>query len=177
MASLGVGWTVFVIVNATCTVLRPLDKLQDSFLRNSGVTTLEGLMEFNLAPLATRRDMAMLGLIHRTALKKGPQQFQQFFFPATQRSSYPTRQATRRARHGAQLKDWRHGTHLNAIRRSALGLVAVYNLLPPNVVKRTDVKEFQKKLQDLVKERAAANCEDWAETFSPRVPLYGHPLK
>ena len=121
--------------------------------------------------------MAMLGLIHRTALKKGPQQFQDFFYPAIERSSYGTRLATRRAQHGAQLKDWRERTHLNVIRRSALGLVAVYNLLPPSVVKLTGVKAFQSALQELVKERAVAHCQDWPETFSPRIPLYRHPLK
>ena len=67
------------VYHATCTVLGPLDRLQDSFLRKAGVTTLEGLMVFNLAPLAARRDMAMLGLIHRTVLGKGPEQFRNFF--------------------------------------------------------------------------------------------------
>ena len=115
------------VYHATCTVLGPLDRLQDSFLRKAGVTTLEGLMVFNLAPLAARRDMAMLGLIHRTVLGKGPEQFRNFFFPASQRSTSRTRLAERRSEHGSQLTDWRRRTHLNVVRRSALGLVAVYN--------------------------------------------------
>ena len=165
------------LYHATCTTLKPLDGLQESFLRKAGVTALEGLMVFNLAPLATRRDMAMLGLIHRTALNKGPVQFKQFFFPAEGRATRLTRLTARREAHGAQLTDWRQRTHLNVIRRSALGLVAVYNLLPPEVVKLKDVKGFQRALQDLVKKRTEQNCEDWELTLSPRVPLWNHPLK
>ena len=112
------------VYHATCTVLRPLDNLQEGFLRNAGVTTLEGLMVFNLAPLATRRDIAMLGLIHRTALGKGPEQFREFFFRQEGQRTHRTRLAARRERHGAQLKDWRACTHLNSVRRSALGLTA-----------------------------------------------------
>ena len=165
------------VYHATCTVLGPLDRVQESFLRNAGVTALEGLMEFNLAPLATRRDMAMLGLVHRTVLNKGPEQFKEFFFPAARRSYNSTRLGRRRQQHGAQLTDWRERTHLNVIRRSALGLIAVYNLLPADVVKLTGVKEFQRALQELVKKRAVENCEDWPLTLSLRVPLWRHPLR
>ena len=35
----------------------------------------------NLAPLAVRRDIAMLGLIHRAMLGRGPAQFREFFQP------------------------------------------------------------------------------------------------
>ena len=141
------------------------------------MTSVEALLYFNLAPFAIRRDVAMLGLIHRTVLGKGSKHFKTFFFPAEQRRTANTRLERRRQQHGKQLSDPRAYTHLNATRRSALGLVAVYNLLPAEVVQKTIVKEFQKSLQELVKERAVANCENWAETLSPRVPLYRHPRR
>ena len=56
------------LYHATDTVLRPLDAIQPRFLRALGCSELEALMVFNLAPLAARRDMAMLGMMHRTAL-------------------------------------------------------------------------------------------------------------
>ena len=62
--------------------LNLFDKLQDSFLQKLGIAPLEALMEFNLAPLATRRDIAMLGLVHRAVLRKGPPQFWEFFTKA-----------------------------------------------------------------------------------------------
>ena len=42
---------------------------------------MAALLNFNLAPLATRRDIGMLGVIHRTALGKGPSQLKQHFKP------------------------------------------------------------------------------------------------
>ena len=107
----------------------------------------------------------MLGLIHRTALGKGPEQFRQFFFPTVQRSGYRTRLAERRRLHGRQLKDPRELSHLNVVRRSTLGLVAIYNLLPAKVVKLETVKDFQSALAELLKERATQNCDDWRESF------------
>ena len=43
------------------------------------MSAVEALFTCNLAPLCSRRDMAMLGLIHRTMLGAGPPQFQAFF--------------------------------------------------------------------------------------------------
>ena len=63
------------------------------------------------------------------------------------------------------------------VRRSALGLIKVYNLLPKEVVAPTEVKDFQRKLQELVKERAVADCNDWKRTLSPRVEWWCHPLR
>ena len=45
-----------------------------------GCTDLEALFHWNLAPLATRRDIAMLGVVHRAALKKGPERAESVFF-------------------------------------------------------------------------------------------------
>ena len=158
-------------------MLKPLDQLQERFLNNAGLSNLQALMVFNLAPLTTRRDVAMLGLIHRTVLKKGPAQFQHYFALQTRAKRANTRGEARKEEHGKQLQDFRERSHLNVVRRSALGLVAVYNLLPAQVVHSTTVKDFQVQLQELVKQRAAGGCEDWELSLSPRVPLYRHPLR
>ena len=60
------------LYHATDTVLKPLDAVQTRFLKALDCTELEALTVFNLAPLAARRDMAMLGMIHRTVLGKTP---------------------------------------------------------------------------------------------------------
>ena len=118
----------------------------------------------------------MLGVIHRTVLKKGPEHFKEFFFATLgQRHKYETKLNTRR--HSKQLEDPRKGAFPELVRRSALGLIAVYNRLPAEVVREDTVKGFQKQLQELVKERATAGCEDWPQTYSPRVPLWKHPLQ
>ena len=80
-------------------------------------------------------------------------------------------------RHDKQLEDHRVGRFTELLRRSALGLVSVYNLLPEKVVAQKEVKHFQRELANLLKERAVEGCEDWQQTFSPRVPLWKHPLQ
>ena len=162
------------LYHATDTVLTPLNNLQRNFLRQLGIDEVSALMEFRLAPLATRRDIAMLGLVHRAALGLGPPQFQKFFFLRGQTAESNTRRGTRR--HHLELCETRRGRFLELVRRSALGLVAVYNLLPKEVL-ADNVKDFQSKVQELVQARAAAGCEDWRYTLSPRIPLWRHPLK
>ena len=118
----------------------------------------------------------MLGVVHRTVLGKGPSHFRAFFKLAElKQHRYLTRRAGKN--HDKQLEDPRKGTFPELVRRSALGLIAVYNLLPADLVEEKTVKGFQSKLQGHLKERAAAGCEDWAETLSPRVPLWKHPLR
>ena len=120
---------------------------------------MTALAEFHLAPLAVRRDIAMLGLIHRTMLGKGPPQFAEHF-----------------KRQGSLLHDPRSECNAPLIKRSALGLVAVYNLLPPSVLAARTVKQFQHDLQKIVREAAEAGYTQWQEILSPRVSLETHPL-
>ena len=162
------------VYHATDTVLEPLDKVQTAFLRKLGVEEVTALVEFRLAPLRCRRDMAMLGLIHRAVLRKGPEHLQKFFYQEAP-TKLTTRLATRR--HDLQLAEYRKGRFLEVLRRSALGLVAVYNLLSPDVVSATTVKDFQRRLQDYLTSRAVRGCQDWKDTYSPRVPLWRHPLR
>ena len=127
----------------------------------------DALLHFNLAPLQSRRDMAMLGLLHRTALGKGPEHVQAFFkLPIAERHS--TRSGSKQ--HSRQILDIRKEHYLEIERRSALGLIWVYNRLPVAIVRRESVKEFQRALQILLKERLASGCADWIGTFSPRIP-------
>ena len=63
------------------------------------------------------------------------------------------------------------------VTRSALGLVAVYNLLPQNLKAVTQVKEFQQGLQMILKQRLEEGCTDLQATFCPRGPLAKHALK
>ena len=66
------------IYHACDTHLAHLDRVQQRFLREIEVSEEEALIVYNLAPLSTRRDLAMLGLVHRTVLGVGPVQFEQF---------------------------------------------------------------------------------------------------
>ena len=65
------------IYHATRDILQRLDRVQSKFLEDVCMSEEEALMNFDLAPLRTRRDIAMLGVIHRTMLGKGPAQFKE----------------------------------------------------------------------------------------------------
>ena len=67
------------IYHATQAVLAQLDCVQDSFLRELGLSSEDALLHFNLAPLSMRRDIALLGVLHRAAIGSGPPQFREFF--------------------------------------------------------------------------------------------------
>ena len=70
------------VFHATATTLEKLDKVQSIFLKEIGLTELEALEKYNLAPLSVRRDVALLGVVHRTVLGKGPPQFRRWFYLA-----------------------------------------------------------------------------------------------
>ena len=150
------------LYHATRVVISRLDAVQNRFLRDVGVDDVTALVHFHLAPLSTRRDIAMLGLIHRTVRGKGPSQFTDFF--------------RRDPQHSAKLIDPRASSRSPLIKRSALGLVAVYNLLPHNVVCAKSVSAFQRGLQELIKSFAVTGHPMWSEALSPRLPLTVHPL-
>ena len=162
------------VYHAVKTLLQRVDRIQERFLEDAGISMVEALFAFNLAPLQTRRDMALLGAIHRSALGKGPPHLVKHF-PKAPPPVYMTRANQRR--HHLYLDDPRDGRHTELLIRSAFGLVAVYNKLPVSVVLAQSVATFQGHLQDLIKGRAEAGCADWMETFSPRRPmLTDHPL-
>ena len=162
------------IYNACDSRLAPLDKFQDKFLRELGISAEDALMHFNLAPLKSRRDMAMLGVLHRTALGKGPDHFRQFF-KVSEAERHCTRSGS--ARHNRQLVDIKDRHFLEIERRSALGLIWVYNRLPTETARFETVKDFQRSLQQLLGERLISGCEDWRVTYCPRVHAYAHPLR
>ena len=161
------------IYHACSTILRPLDAIQERFCREVGISQEQALHAFNLAPLESRRDMAMLGVIHRTVLGLGPAHLQAFFRRDWDRSSRETRFAVRR--HDKQLVDPRGPRFSEQLRRSALGLVAVYNLLPQSVVDAPSVSLFQGQLQSMLRDYALRRA-DWCGLFSPRMLLFMHPL-
>ena len=124
-------------------------------------------MKFNLAPLEARRDMAMLGLIHRTVLGLSPPQFYEWFFLAeTTEPAYLTRYQENK--HDKQLHDWLKHKDTELLRRIALGLVRVHNKLPQEAVDCISVRAFQTWLHCRVKQEAARGTDNWENCFNLR---------
>ena len=64
-----------VFMHAAYSSLTSLDRILSRFLEDIGVSNLDALLSFNLAPLATRRDIAALAVIYRAILKQDPSYF------------------------------------------------------------------------------------------------------
>jgi len=158
------------VYHASSSVLSPLDAIQTRFLNSLGISAMDSLMHFYHAPLRTRRDISIVGVIHRTVLGLGPSCFSRFF----RLSSLPP----------PPRAPWRHRRHLEEptsdspdfILHSAIGATRIYNLLPAFVISAPSVSRFQSRLQRLLVARAST-CADWSNTFSPRLPLAFHPLR
>ena len=74
------------IYHSSDTLLQRVDAIQNRLLRSLGIEELDMLEYVHLAPLRTRRDIAMLGIIHRTILELGPEHFRKFFKLSTEAS-------------------------------------------------------------------------------------------
>ena len=103
-----------------------------------------------------RRDIAMLGVLHRAALGEGPPQLREMF--RRQPGSY-------------MMEDPYYGaTRHPLVKRSAWGLLPVYNKLGSGAQTIGTVKLFQAYLQERVKtliRRGLVN-DEWARSYSPR---------
>ena len=91
-------------------------------------------MHFKLAPSNTRRNIALLGIIHRVALRQGPPQFHQFVIRA--RAIYG---------HSRTLYDPCVGRPQSFFKRSICGLVRYYNMLPEEIIQIKEISAFQSR--------------------------------
>ena len=160
---------------ASSSVLLELDDVQSRFVRQIDLSEESAFMNFNLAPPCVRRDIAILGVIHRAAMCEGPPQFWKYFRID---SVLPVERRTRNARrHEMHLVEWPHGRDLDIMRRSALGMIRVYNILPADRVAKRCLKEFQRGLTDLVRDRVIARDARWKFLLSSRHQIFQyHPL-
>ena len=125
------------VYHARDTWLQRIDSLQDRLFKQIGVNEKDAIEYFHLAPLRMRRDMAMLGIIHRALLGLGPDHFRTFF------RYVPGSNNTLRNRHSKQIVSHRCGKFLDLLAHSMLGAADVFNLLPEYMVEATSTKEFQ----------------------------------
>ena len=160
------------VYHAASSNILALDRVLSNFLRQVNVSELEALTNFKLAPLSARRDVAMLGVIHRTLLGEGPPQLRVFF----RLDETNLRRSARITRHERQIVSNFGDRPLDMVKRSVLGLTRVYNMLPAHVVKCKSVRSFQGALQELLCEQAVAGRPEWQYLFSPRWAIQSHPL-
>ena len=107
----------------------------------------------------------------RAVLGKGPAQFRKFF----RIEPVVGRRSERFNRHKLQVREFIDGRQLDCVTRSALGLASIYKLLPVKCVEHSEVKPFQRCLQDFLR-FCIDQTTQWQHIFSPRLALHSHPL-
>ena len=154
------------IYHAAEATLRHLDGLQDTFLEGVGLTPKEALLEHNLGPLGTRRDIAMLGLLYKVAHGRAPPSLASLFEPFRgQLARYGFSSDPRL--HSKALHEPLQPGHPRMLHRSIYGLIPIFNRLPGIVVRARSVKGFQRSLQRLAKDAAATGSHEWSRIFRP----------
>lgn len=148
--------------------------MQSRFVRQLELDEKVAFMHFNFPPLLVKRDISFLGVIHRARLREGPPPLWHFFYLDP---SLARRQRRCVPRHEFQMIEWPGGNNLEIMRRSALGMIRVYNLLPVESVECRDLKLFYRSLTNLVTARVLAGDDRWKVLLSGRPPLFQfHPL-
>ena len=115
-------------------------------------------LEHNLAPPALRRDIALLGLLHKRVLGLAHPAFEELF---------PFLPLEQRTHHDKMLES--HASEITFRRalwkRSVFGKIAVYNMLPTYVVQMDSVTKFQSALTEIAMQRCRNQLVNWHLIF------------
>ena len=145
------------ISHAAPSELTPLDDILTRLLVRLQISHEEALMHFHFAPLSARRDMALLSIIHRAALRKGPPQLHHFFMRARAFNG-----------HSRTVLDPCVGRPLLIMRRSIFVFTPFYYNLPEEIIQIQDIVAFQKRLQDMFRKAINENLLNWYSLFRSR---------
>ena len=141
--------------------------MQRRFLREMEFSEIEALARFRLAPLCSRRDMGMLGVLHKVVLGTAPDQLKELF-PVIGKEQEPLEVFQRlrhwKPRHDRQLHTEEHIKSSDVFKR--FGLVRCYSRLPQRTVDSTSVKAFQRSLQCALLHCAENRRDNWQRLFS-----------
>lgn len=146
------------ILHVPDSVLFRFDQLQQKFIDHLGISAEDAFLQHNFAPITLRRDIAMLGFLHKRILSECHPKIE---------SVFPRRLADQWDLHSkpmdVQLDDIvvRH----QMFHRSIFGFALMYNRLTQSLVDEGTVKKFQGRLTAIAKLRCAAGHEDWSHTF------------
>ena len=148
------------------TLLDKIEQVQRHFLSRHQVDEKVAFLDHNFAPTRLRRNIAILGLIHKRVLGLCHRSFDELLPWYSQRIETP-----RGFGHDKQLYGhWREATQHRALfSKSIFGMIDIYNNLPQYVVDAGTVSVFQSFLTNMAKDRCRRNDPLWASAFSNRL--------
>ena len=158
------------IFHAAKYLLDRIDAVQRHFLNELGTSESEAFLESNFAPPCLRRDIGVLGLLHKRVLGKCHPIFQSLLpfrvqCPHQCSNSPPLPGAHNKQLYGHMMEiSWHHKLHF----RSIFAMVYVYNRLPQEVVDCQTVCTFQTHLTKMARRKCEDAMPDWMQCFSCR---------
>jgi len=152
------------LFHAASYLLAKFDSLQHHFLNEIGVTESNAFIEHNFAPPTLRRNIGVLGLIHKRVLGNAHPVYQSLLPFFTDVFGYP-RQGHNKQLYGHILEAQ---FQLQLFKRSIFGMVDVYNALSQEMVDLKSVKIFQSELTKFARARCVADDANWISSFAGR---------
>ena len=145
------------LYHATDTVLHRLDRLQKHFLEEIDITEQVAFLDYNFAPLGLRRDIGVLGFLHKRVLNECHPAVREFLLLDEPANAW----------HDKQIYTYmeRCTTRHALYERSLFGAINVYNRLMPYLVDLPTVSKFQRELTWLAKLRCQRGDSDWKYAF------------
>ena len=148
--------------HAATSLLAQIDRAQDRFLRELGISSEQALLEFNFPSPQIRRNIGILGLLHKRVLGLCHPSYDLLLPWYSSRFDTP-----RGLGHNKQL--YGHNDEISHCQglhsRSIFSMTGVYNNLPQHVVDAPSVKIFQQYLIHVVRTRCQQGDADWPSSF------------
>ena len=141
------------IYHASGTALAKLDRLQASFLEELRMTEEVAFLDHNFAPSELRRDIGILGFLHKRVLEKCHVGLVRLLPMDQHEGKYHNRQLE-----SFVLKCTSRHVLFN---RSLFGMIGVYNRMPQWVVDADTVPKFQTALTQMARRRCVKGGNDW----------------
>ena len=153
------------IFHTATHLLAKIDQVQTRFLRELGLSEEHAFLEFNFAPPKLRRNIGILGLLHKRVLDLCHPSFERLLPWYNQRFD-----EARGFGHSKQLYGhWVEVTHCQGLfARSIFAMVDIYNNLPQQAVDATSVTIFQKYLTHIARTKCQSGDGAWSSSFCRR---------
>ena len=131
--------------------------MQDRFLGSLLITKEDAFCFHNFAPATLRRDIGILGFLHKRTLGECHPAIKAFLPMDPPGSNWHDKQISPQDSSGIRRR------HL--FQRSVFGMIDVYNRLPPCIIECTTVKDFQKQLTSIARSKCNNGDASWPQSF------------
>ena len=138
--------------------MEALERLQRWFLRELHCNEEYAFVHFNFAPPVLRRDIGLLGLLHKRVLGLAHPAYDRLF---PFHHEYWNGHSKQIYSHTAECTfQW------VMFNRSIFGLASIYNKLPQWLVDTDTIKDFQRTLTRIAKDRCQGGDDAWKLSFN-----------